>query len=518
MQLNLLSLPDDIEGESGTPTEAETSSVAETPAAGKSTNGDVSLDTAEGPRKAVSFYRPELREEILKELWDSQFFTIITDQAVKIAGENYVPLCIRYLNKEDIQCEETLAFIPFVEDPAALADAIETALSEKWGLNMDYCRGQALLSFGKVGAHMRSVTSLIAKKYPRAVRTVSSAMSLNVWLARSSPAEEVAEGALLISRILNWLTESAERQNKLEEMIMHVFRGDEGKGNELIDKLVKNWEKSHDMHELMVEVFEALMLCLNELKKDGGSTNRQQAAEFFEAIRNFQFIFLTVMQKNILSITKKLSQSLQGKPLDMLLAVGNFPDLKASLCKLRSDIDVHHKAWFDQAVVLASKVQVTVLHSVLLEPLSEFYKESISKDVVEHTVTEIEDLFTDKVLDTFRCLEIVPYAMSKVETSILSGLMFHLYKEDFPDQASLHSEVKSWKEKWLSPLAGYLPATVLDTLKTSHIRSFSNIETLLRLQVILPFSRKESNFTQGKRSLQEFLQRDQRSLADLFLL
>lgn len=511
-------MPDDVEGKSAAPTESEASSGTETPAAETSTNGEVYLDTVEGPRKAVSFYEPELREEILKELWDSQFFTIITDQAVKINGENYVPLCIRYLNKEDIQCEETLAFVPFVEDPAALADAIESALSEKWGLNMDYCRGQTLLSFGKVGAQMRSVSALIAKKYPKAVRTVSSAMSLNLWLARSSPAEEVADGALLISRVLNWLTEDAERQSKLEEMIMHVFRDDEGKGNELIDKLVKNWEKSHDMHELMVEVLEAMMLCLNELKKEGSGTNRRQATEFFEAIRNFQFIFLTVMQKNILSITKNLSQSLQGKPLDMLLAVGNFPDLKASLCKLRSDVDVNHKAWFDQAVVLASKVQVTVLHSVLLEPLSELYKESISKDVIEHTITEIEDLFTDKVLDTFRCLEIVPYAMSKVETSILSGLMFHLYKEDFPDQASLHSEVKLWKEKWLNPLAGYLPATVLDTLKTSHIRSFSNIETLLRLQVILPFSRKESNFRQGKRSLQEFIQQDQQSLADLFLL
>lgn len=516
--MNLLSLPDDTVARSAAPTELEASSVTENPAAVKSTNGEVSLDIVEGPRKAVSFYEPELREEILKELWDSQFFTIITDQAVKINGEHYVPLCIRYLNKEDIQCEETLAFIPFVEDPAALADAIETALSEKWGLNMEYCRGQALLSFGKVGTQMRSVSSLIAKKYPKVVRTVSSAMSLNVWLARSTPAEEVADGALLISRILNWLTEDAERQSKLEEMIMHVFRNDEGKGNELVDKLVKNWEKSHDMHEFMVEVLEAIMLCLDELKNEGGAASRQQATQFFDAIRNFQFIFLTVMQKNILSITKKLSQSLQGKPLDMLLAVGNFPDLKASLCKLRSDVDVHHKTWFDQAVILASKVHVAVLHSVLLEPLSEFYKESISREVIEYTITEIEDLFMDKVLDTFRCLEIVPYAMSKVETSILSGLMFHLYKEDFPDQASLHSEVKLWKEKWLNPLAGYLPATVLDTLKTSHIRSFSNIETLLRLQVILPFSRKESNFRQGRRSLQEFIQQDQQSLADLYVL
>lgn len=463
----------------------------------------------------MSFYDAQLREQMLKEIWDSQFFTIITEQAVEIDRKLYVPLCIRYLNKEDIQCEETLAFIPVEEDPAVLADAIETALSEKWGLNMEYCRGQALLSVGEVGARMRAVSLAIANKYPQAVRTVSSSLSLNVWLAKSSPADEAADGAVLISKILHWLTEDAERQNKLEDMIIHVFEHDEGRGNELRDKLLKNWEKSHDMHEVMVEILEAVMLCLNELRREGHTSNQQQASQFFNSVRNFDFILSTVVQKNVLSATNKLSRSLLGKPLDMLLAVNSLPDLKASLCKFKSDIDLHHQAWFEEAVELALKLNVTMLHSVLLEPLSEFYKESLSMKVVEHSLAEIEDLFTEKVLDTLRCLEIVPYAMSKVETSILSGLVFRLYKDDLPDQMSLHSEMKSWKEKWLDPLAGYLPTTVLDTLKTSQIRSFSNIETLLRLQVILPFSRKESNFRPGQRSLQGFIQQEKRSLTEL---
>ncbi|XP_015256321.1 PREDICTED: uncharacterized protein LOC107101786 [Cyprinodon variegatus] len=482
---------------------------AETP------NKEVPQEAAEGPRTTVSFYEPQLREHILKELWDSQFFTIITEQTVEIDGELYIPLCIRYLNKEDIQCEETLAFIPFVEDSVVLSEAIQTALSEKWGLNMEYCRGQALLSVGEVGAQMRAVSLAIATKYPQAIRTVSSALSLNVWLARSSPAEEAANGAVIIDRLLHWLTEDVERQNALEDIITLVFQQDEAKASELRDKLIKNWEKSHDMHEVMIELLEAAVLCLNELKEEGSTSDQLQASQFFDSIRNFEFIFSTVVLKNVLAVTKKLSQSLQGKPLDMLLAVNTLPDIKASLGTLKSEIDIHHKSWFEEAVSLASKLNVQMLHSVLLEPLSDFYKESVSMKVVDHSIAEINDLFADKVLDTLRCLEIVPYAMFKVETSILSGLVFRLYKEDLPDQLSLHSEMKAWKEKWLDPMAGYLPATVLDTLKTSQIRSFSNIETLLRLQVILPFSRRESNFRQGRRSLQEFIQQKKRSLSEL---
>ncbi|XP_047234940.1 uncharacterized protein si:dkey-250d21.1 [Girardinichthys multiradiatus] len=494
------------------------SGVAEKPADDEVKEPDMTQEVAGGPRTAVSFYEPQLREEILKELWDSQFFTIITEQTVEIDGELYIPLCIRYLNKEDIQCEETLAFIPFTEDSVVLSDAIETALSEKWGLNMEYCRGQASLSVGEVGAQMRAVSLAIATKYPQAIRTVSSALSLNAWLARSSPAEEAANGAVVIDKLLRWLTEDVARQNMLEDMIILNFQQDESKASELRDKLIKNWEKSHDMHEVMVEVLEAAVLCLNELKEEGSTSDQQQASYFFDVIRNFEFIFTTVVLKNVLTLTKKLSQSLQGKPLDMLLAVNSLPDLKVSLSKLKSEIDVHHKSWFEEAVFLASKLNVQMLHSVLLEPLSDFYKDSVSMKVVEHSIAEIDDLFTDKVLDTLRCLEIVPYAMLKVETSILSGLVFRLYKEDLPDQSSLHSEMKAWKEKWLDPLAGYFPATVLDTLKTSQIRSFSNIETLLRLQVILPFSRRESNFKQGKRSLQEFIQQEKRSLSELHSL
>ncbi|XP_037543539.1 52 kDa repressor of the inhibitor of the protein kinase isoform X2 [Nematolebias whitei] len=468
-----------------------------------------------GPRRIVSFYDPQLREQILKELWDSQFFTVIFDQTVEINGELYVPLCIRYLNKEDIQCEETLAFIPFTEDSVVLTEAIETALSEKWGLNMEYCRGQALLSVGEVGAYMRLVSLAIAIKYPHAVRSISSALSLNVWLAKSSPVAEAAEGAVLIGKLLHWLTDDAERQNKLENEIIYVFKQEEGQGNEVSDKLVKNWEKSHDMHELMMEIIEAVVLCLDKLKGEGSTSDQQQASYFFDSIRNLEFIFSTVVQKNVLSVTKRLSQSLQGKPLDMLLSVNTLPDVKASLRKLQTDIDGCHKSWFEEAVAIASKLHVPMLHPVLLEPMSEFYKESVSTRVVEHSIAEIDDLFTEKVLDTLRCLEIVPYAMSKVETSILSGLVFRLYKEDLPDQSSLHSEMKAWKEKWLDSMVGYLPSTVLDALKTSQIRSFVNIETLLRLQVILPFSRRESNFRQGKRSLQEFIQQEKRSLTEL---
>ncbi|KAJ7996736.1 hypothetical protein DPEC_G00240120 [Dallia pectoralis] len=485
---------------------------------GRKVEDSVVMATDVFQRQAMSFYDPPVREEILKELWDSQFFTIIMEQAVEIEGQKYVPMCIRYLDKQDTQCEETLAFVPFCPNTDVLADAIETALSEKWGLNMEYCRGQALLSVGEVGSQMRAVSAVISQKYPLAMRTVSSAVSLNVWLARSSPAVAAADCAVSVENMLKWFTEDSGRQTKLEDMIIGMFQHDEGRGNELRDRLINRWEKCHDMHELTAELLEVVMLCLNELKNDESCTGSGQALLYFSKIRSFEFIFSVVVMKNVLSLTKKLSQSLQGKPLDVLLALNCLPDLMTSLNEYKDNIESHHKAWFREAVDLASKLQITLLHSALLEPLSQFYKMAVSQKVVEHSIAEVSELFTENVLSTLRCLEIVPYAMSKVESSSVNAHVFGMYQDDMPDLASLPREIYSWKDKWLDPISGYLPATVLDTLKASDIRSFSNIETLLRLLVILPFSRRESTFRQGKKSLQGFIEQDTRSLSELHIL
>uniref|UniRef100_A0A0E9XDK0 HAT C-terminal dimerisation domain-containing protein n=2 Tax=Anguilla anguilla TaxID=7936 RepID=A0A0E9XDK0_ANGAN len=93
-----------------------------------------------------------------------------------------------------------------------------------------------------------------------------------------------------------------------------------------------------------------------------------------------------------------------------------------------------------------------------------------------------------------------------------------IYRDDLPDTGSLACELKSWNSKWKDPIAGYLPATVLDTLKVFDIRCFCNIETLLRVLVILPFSRQESTFQQGKKSLQAFMQQEKRSFTELHSL
>ncbi|KAL2094361.1 hypothetical protein ACEWY4_009080 [Coilia grayii] len=470
-------------------------------------------------KPALSFYSPSVREEILKELWNSQFFTIIIEQGVEIDSELHVPICIRYLDRQDVQCEETLAFIPFTTDVKAFADSLETVLSEKSGLNMAFCRGLSLLAVGTVRAHMKAALASFSQRYPQVICSLSSSVSLNVWLARSFPGTAVGgRGHLLPEELLRWFTADVQRQVRLEDTVMWLFAQDEARGNELRDKLsCTHWERSHEALELAVDVLEAMALCLGEMRNETSGQERSETLRFYEAVQDFEFIFTVVALKNILSITKNLSQDLQGKPLDMLHAVNNLPALLSTLEQVKANLDSHHQTWFREAVALASKLQVYLLHPTLLEAFSQQYRETVSQAAVDHAVSELAELFSDRVTNVMHCLRVVPYVLSKTESSIIDLGLVSMFLEDLPGVATFSAEAQQWKARWTHSMDAhlYLPSTVLDTLKVSDIRAFSNMETLLRILVVLPFSRRESAFRQGRRDLEEFLHQPQRSLSEL---
>ncbi|KAL6472114.1 hypothetical protein MHYP_G00183020 [Metynnis hypsauchen] len=473
------------------------------------------------PHKAIlSFYDGSAQEAFLKEHANSRYFSIIFDQQVEIEGNPYIPVGICYFDKQTLY-EDTLAFVPLDKDINVFMDSVTTALSEKFGLNLAFCRGQSLLTVGIAGAQVRAVAALLSQRYPQAVRTISSSVSLNMWLARSSTVTEIAESSMWVEKVLYWLTEDAEKQAKLQNIVLSLFQQDESKHGELRDKLTRSqWERSHDILELATEILEAIMLCLKDIKENhDNQAEITQAVDFLCIFQNFEFILSVVMMKNILSLTKNLSQSLQGGPLDLYQAVNSLPDILSSLNDVTANVDSHLQTWFQEAVVLASKLKISV-HHTLQEPLFVHYREVVSKGAIEHSISEIRELFSDYVLSALHCMQVVPYVISKMEGCCTDTNLFKVYQEDLPDWSSLEAELQKWRQKWLESISAQqpLPTGVLNTLKASDIKSFPNIETILRVLAVLPCCRGEGLIGQGKLSLREFIQQPQRTVPVLYPL
>ncbi|XP_027014268.2 uncharacterized protein si:dkey-250d21.1 isoform X2 [Tachysurus fulvidraco] len=474
-------------------------------------------DSTEPHKGVLSFYSSPTQEAFFSEIQNAKFFSIVCEQQIEIEGHTYIPIGICYLQKHKTPCEDVLAYVPLDQDIVAFVDSMTAALSEKWGLNLAFCRGQSLLTVGAAGAQVRAAATLLSQRYPKAIRTFSSTVSLNTWLAKSCIISEIADSFTWVERMLQWVTEDEEKRAVLHKMVASLFQHNAVKHSDLTDRLSRSqWERCHDTLDLTVEILEAIMLTLNDIKDNHDiQTEKTQAGDFLIILQNFEFILTLVIMKNVLGPTKSLSQNLQGQPLDVYQAVSSLSEVLTSLSDMKANIDTHLQTWYQEAVEFASKLLISV-DNTSQECLIIYCRDIISKGAIDHSICEISELCSDRALSAVRCMQVVPYVISKKEGCCTDTEVFKVYQDDLPDSSSLQVELLKWRERWSGSDEQPLPAGLLDTLNSTDAESFPNIETLLRLLVILPCFRKEDLIRQGKKSLIEF--NHQRSLLELYPL
>ncbi|XP_059013913.1 52 kDa repressor of the inhibitor of the protein kinase-like [Mustela lutreola] len=73
-------------------------------------------------------------EETLREVRDAHFFSIITDDVVDIAGEEHLPVLVRFVDESHNLREEFVGFLPCEADAEILAVKFHTTITEKWGV------------------------------------------------------------------------------------------------------------------------------------------------------------------------------------------------------------------------------------------------------------------------------------------------------------------------------------------------------------------------------------------------
>lgn len=439
-------------------------------------------------------YDAVAREKLLQELCNIKFFSIVTEEEFANDGQPYISVGIHYLNKQDVKCENILAFIPLSTNITSFVDMLTIAISEKWGLNLALCRSQTWARPGASVSQMTQASALLSQRLPHAF-SFPNLVTPKSLLACLSSLREITHCFECLEQLFVWFSEDIQRRVRLEDAVVHLFQEDERKASELKAKISSNQlAMSHEVLELTTDILEAIILCLNEMKGNHDEANTAQVQSFLSAIQNFDFILTVVIMKNILSLTKSISMSLQGNSYDVYQAVNRVSDLLPSLSEMKNSIDSHHQTWFQEAVALASK-QVPSLQP----PLNVHYREDISTGAIEHCIAEMEGLSQD-VLSAVRCLQVVPYVMSKVEGCCNNTEFVKVFQDVLPDPNSFQDELQRWRDRWQDCIASnqYLPDTVLGTLKTSDIESFPNISTILRLLAVLPISSMQSSFTQGK--------------------
>uniref|UniRef100_H2ZXP1 HAT C-terminal dimerisation domain-containing protein n=1 Tax=Latimeria chalumnae TaxID=7897 RepID=H2ZXP1_LATCH len=421
-----------------------------------------------------------VREEVLREVRTSLYFSIFIDQAMDIQDKEHLPVFVRFVGESHRVRTELIGFLPGDVDASTMAESLLEMITEKCGLNMKYCRGQAYLCSGTQAIKLKVVTALLLDNYPLAIPTHCSSYALNIWLAKSISVASVCNTLDVVEELFGFFSQSLQLKSQLQDLVK----------------------------------------CLNEIKENKrarwSSSIAMDACGFAKTLSSFEFVVVLVVLKNALSFTTALSEGLQKKPLAALSHVCQVKGLLEMLERMKATMQTLPKDWFGEAVKLSKslgiKVELPETFSgdrYCKETVKHYYRDALIDPLIGQLIEEFRYLFSDSHVNTLMWLSLVPIVIA--ENNFIVGMerSSFLYNSDLPDPEKFSTELHCWQIKWNKKNRFIIhPATIWETLLLAFINLYPNVYTLLQILCVLPSTNAESEKDpSGPKRLRAYLRR-----------
>ncbi len=449
-----------------------------------------------------------VREEMLMEVRESRFFSLVTGDLVEFAEEKHLPLFLRFVNQQNVLREEFLDFMPFDGDETALVERLEAQLTDRWGLSMEDCRGQAHKATGTSTTKMKAVAVLLMEKYPLALHMPCSHMALNIHLSNNLPYPNVQVVMEILRRIGTFFT-IPFTQDELEKGISTHYQKNEEKGTMLKQACGSGWTKQHNVFDVLLDMLPPLLLCMDSIQEnvDGKFSEAATASAYSiaETLADFEIIVTVVILKNVLTFTRAFGRNLQGETLDVFFAANSLTAVLHSLNEVNDNIDVYHEFWYEEAVTVASVMEIPVkiprlfLRKQRVADVGEiqaevYFKEYVTVPVIHGIMQEVEDMFSETNLKALKCLSLVPAVMGQMKFNTTEENYADVYRSDLPNPDTLPAELHCWRIKWKHRGKEVrLPTTIHETLQLPDVKFFPNVNSFLKVLSTLPVLKLEGN-------------------------
>ncbi|XP_076002594.1 THAP domain containing 12b [Genypterus blacodes] len=449
-----------------------------------------------------------VREEMLMEVRESRFFSLVTGDLIEFASENHLPVFLRFVNQNNTLREEFLDFVLYEGEESALLERLEAQLTDRWGLSMEDCRGQAHRATGAATTKMKAVAVMLMEKYPLALHMPCSSTALNIHLANSLPFPNVQIVMETLRRI-GALFVAPFTQEKLDESITMTYQGNEEKGAALKQACSSRWTEQHNVFDLLLDMLLPLLLCMDNIRDndDGRFTDSviADAYSISETLADFEIVATIIILKNVLTFTRAFGKNLQGGVGDAFFAANSLTAVLHSLNEVNDNIDVYHEFWFEEAVNVANIMEISVraprlfLRKQRAADVGElqvemYFKEYVTVPVIRGIMQEVEDMFSETNLKALKCLSLVPGVMGQMKFNTSEENYGEVYRNDLPNAETLSEEFYCWRIKWKHRGKEVsLPTTIHETLQLPYVKFFPNVNTFLKILSTLPLLKLEEN-------------------------
>ncbi|TKS83788.1 52 kDa repressor of the inhibitor of the protein kinase [Collichthys lucidus] len=382
-----------------------------------------------------------------------------------------------------------------------LSKRLLSEMTDKWGLDMGQCRGQAHSCSGTHLSKIKTFAAKLMEKYPKAVLAIRSTRTFNVSLANGMALSGVQLVMSTLKKIESFFSQSTLLQLELEHAISIFYPDKEEKAKELKEICQSSWTRRHDVFDVAVDILEALLLCVDSVHDNEDMRWNDQvthnALEISKALADFEFVMALIVLKNTMILTRAFGKNVQGTAADVHFAATSLKALLHSLKEVSDNIDVYHEFWNDEAVNLATAMEIPVevprsflrknhVNSGAIRPES-YYKEHLSVPIANHIIKEMNELFCEDHLKALRCLSLVPAVIEQHRSTEPEEECVQVFKDDIPNAGSLSAELHCWWVKWSKKGKGETFASSLhETLQLADVKFFPNMLAVLRLIGVLP--------------------------------
>ncbi|KAA0701924.1 52 kDa repressor of the inhibitor of the protein kinase [Triplophysa tibetana] len=443
-----------------------------------------------------------VREEILLQVRECRFYAIVTGELVEFPDGDHLPIFLRFVDQANTLREEFIEFLSLEGEEISIAERLESRFTKGWGLSLEDCRGQAHAGSGILATKMKVIAAHLKEKYPMTVITPTSTCALNVHLANGMPLTGVQVVMSVLKKTNAFFTTCPMLQDELVKAISILCQGNTDKENYLKEASCSTWTDLHNVFEMAVDLMEPLLLCMDsvhdneELKWNDQITSEAYAIS--EALGDFEFIVTLVILKNALSFTRAFGKNLQGETLDVFFAANSLTAVLHSLHEVMDNLEVYHEFWFEEAITLATAMEVPVKvprlflrkHQTVdgMEIQAEsFFKEYLTLPVMEYIEQEVKDIFSENHLKALKCLSLVPAVMGQMKFNTSEESHANVHRSDLPHPDTLPAELHCWRIKWKHRGKEVsLPCTIHETLQHSDVKFFPNVNAFLKILATLP--------------------------------
>lgn len=456
--------------------------------------------TPEELNQLIEVCEAYVRSKVVEEVKQNGFFSLLTDDLVKISGQWCLPVFLRYVDQSKCLQERFVGFLSLDGDGDAAAEKMLSEMTDKWGLDMEQCRAQAHSYSGTHFSLMKAFASKLIERHPRAIFTFRSNHALNMSLAKGMALSGVQLVMSTFKRIESFL-QSPFLQFEFENAISIFYPDKEDKANELKEICRTKWTGRHDAFDVALEIVEALLLCVDSVHDNEDMRWNDQvthnALEISKAIADFEFIMALTVLKHVMVLTQAFGKNLQGNAMDVHLAVGTLTGVLHSLTEMSDNIDVFHEFWYSEAINLAAAMEIPVkvprsfmrkheANSGTIHAQS-YYKDHLSVPIVNHIIRELNEIFSEDHLKTLKCLSLVPAVIEQQRSLQPEEENIQVFNDDIPNAGTLSAELHCWWVKWSKKGKNEtFPSTLHETLQLADVKFFPNMLALLRLTSVLP--------------------------------